>query len=99
MQIKVHEKRREEKKGIRNDKIELLRTGEIANTGMCNICWFVSRNHVVPYTHLVSSLFPLYLQTLILVSVESLENRKETQMGENETQHIYIGNEEKHLVC
>lgn len=39
---------------FRNDKIELVRSGEIANTGMCSVRWLVSRNHIVPYTHLVN---------------------------------------------
>lgn len=29
-----------------------MRSGEIANTGMSNVSWLVSGNHIVPYTHL-----------------------------------------------
>lgn len=37
---------------FRENEIEVLRTGEIADAGVSNVGRFVSGNNVVPYTHL-----------------------------------------------
>lgn len=44
---------------FRENEIEVLRTGEIADAGVSNVGRFVSGNNVVPYTH-------LYLRTVSL---------------------------------
>lgn len=36
---------------LRNDEIELLRTGEISDAGMSYVRRLVSRHHIIPYTH------------------------------------------------
>lgn len=36
-----------------NNEVEFLRTGEIADTGMRDICRLVSGDDVVPYAHLL----------------------------------------------
>lgn len=46
---------------FRENEIEVLRTGEIADAGVSNVGRFVSGNNVVPYTHLY-----LFLRTLSL---------------------------------
>ena len=38
---------------LRDDKIEVLGAGEISDTGMGNVGGLVSRDHVVPNTHLL----------------------------------------------
>lgn len=38
-------------KGLRDDKVELLGTGKVADAGMRDVGWLVSRYHVVPDTH------------------------------------------------
>lgn len=40
---------------FRNDEIELLRAGEVADARVSNVGRLVRRHHVVPYTHFSSS--------------------------------------------
>ena len=38
-------------RAFRDDEIEVLRTGEIADAGVGDVGGFVSRDDVVPYSH------------------------------------------------
>jgi len=53
---------------LRNDEIELLRTGEIADTRVRHIGGLVSSHHIVPYTHLHFQISPsLSLRVCVLL--------------------------------
>lgn len=52
---------------FRNDEIELLRTGEIANARVRYIGRLVRRHHIVPYTHLSLSLY-IYISLALEIS-------------------------------
>lgn len=63
---------------LRDNKIELLRTGEIADTGMCDIRRLVSRDDVVPYAHLSPSTpMTLFLSPLSAWDCECSRARNE----------------------
>lgn len=50
---------------FRNDEIEFLRAGEIADARVSNVCRLVSRNDVVPYTHRCFSSARCSMESLI----------------------------------
>lgn len=54
--------------GLRDDEIEFLRTSKIADAGMRNVSWLVSRHHIVPYAHLCLRL-SITLKTLDTLAV------------------------------
>lgn len=53
---------------LRNDEIQLLRTGEIADTRVRHIGGLVSRHHVVPDTHFTFRSPPLFLRASVFCS-------------------------------
>ena len=58
MELKI-EREREREKGLRYNEVELVRSGEIADTGVGDISGLVSRNDVVPDAHLRLQLRPV----------------------------------------
>lgn len=62
--------------GLRDDEIEVLRASEVADAGVSNVGGFVSCHHVVPYTHLFSSL--LHSHSLCAVTVTQIQKQKGT---------------------